>query len=105
MKKLAQGAIATGAGTLAYTVPTGFNTTVKDIVISNTTSGALNITLHFVPSGGSPAASNMLIPTSSVAANAMLQMTGNQVLNSGDYIQAIGSGSGLTMNISGEEYR
>ncbi|KKT61756.1 MAG: hypothetical protein UW55_C0024G0008 [Candidatus Giovannonibacteria bacterium GW2011_GWA2_44_26] len=104
-KKLAQGAIGTGAGTLAYTVPTGYKTRVTDIGISNTTSGALSVKLYFVPSGGSVVAANLFLPDSSIAGNGMLQLAGEQILNAGDYIQAIGSGSGLTMNISGEEYR
>jgi len=104
-KKLATGAIGTGAGTLAYTVPAGYKTRVVDIAISNTTSGALNITLHFVPSGGSPSAATQFIPASSIPANSTLQFYGEQILNPGDFIQAIGSGSGLTMHISGEEFR
>ena len=104
-KKLATGAIGTGAGTLAYTVPMGFRVRVTDIVISNTTTGALNATLHFVPSGGSVSAATQFIPASSIAANSTLQLLGDQILNAGDFIQAIGSGSGLTMHISGEEIR
>ena len=106
-KKLATGAIGTGAGTLAYTVPTGFRTRVTDIAISNTTAGALNATLHFVPSGGSPSAATQFIPASSIAANSTLQLVSEvgQILNAGDFIQAIGSGAGLTMHISGEEFR
>lgn len=105
MKKLAQGAIATGAGTLAYTVPSGFRTAVTDIDICNTTSGALTLALHLVPVGGSAATTNMLCPTITINAYSMFQWSGKQVLNTGDFIRAIGSGTGLTMNISGEENR
>lgn len=105
MKKLAQGAIGTGAGTLAYTVPTGYKTDVVDICISNTTAGALTCTLHLVPSGVAVGATNILLPTVSIAANSILQWTGTQTLMTGDFIQVIGSGAGLTMNITGNEYR
>jgi hypothetical protein len=105
MKRLARGAIGTVAGTLAYTVPNGFQTEVIDINLANTTAGALTCALHFVPSGGSAAASNMLFPTVSIAANTLIQWTGSEVLSAGDFIQAIGSGAGITMNISGEETR
>jgi hypothetical protein len=105
MKKLAQGAIGTGSGTLAYTVPTGFRTDVEDVCLANTTSGTLTCALHLVPTGVSVAASNMMFPTVSIAGNTLVQWTGKQTLNAGDFIQAIGSGSGLTMNISGNEYR
>lgn len=103
-KKLAQGAITTGV-TTAYTVPTGYKTTIFDINISNTTTGALTATLYLVPSGGSAGTTNMLIPGVSLAANSLLQWTGEQNLDAGDTIQVIGSASGLTMNITGKEYR
>lgn len=108
-KKLAHGAIAASSGTLAYTVPSGrefvYQANVTCIDICNTTAGALTIALHLVPVGGTPAASNMLFPAMSIPAYAIMQWTGEQILNAGDYIQAIGSATGLTMNISGEEYR
>ena len=51
MKKLAQGAIGTGSGTLAYTVPTGFKTDIMDINIANTTASPISCALHLVPVG------------------------------------------------------
>jgi len=105
MKRLARGAITTGAGKLAYTVPTGYIAEVKDINIANTTAGALTCLLHLVSSGGTASASNTLLPTVSIAANTLLQWQGGQSLSTGDFIQVIGSGAGLTMNISGEEIR
>jgi len=105
VKKLGQGAITTGAGTLVYTVPTAIRTEVKDIIIANSTAGALTCTLHFVPTGGSPAASNMVLPAKNIAANDIFQWQGIQVLNAGDFIQGIGSSAGITVNITGDEYR
>lgn len=105
MKKLGQGAITTGAGTLIYTVPSGMRTDVTDINIANTTVGALTCALHLVPTGVAVAASNMLFPTVSVPANTLIQWTGIETLNAGDFIQGIGSASGITVNISGVEYR
>ncbi len=105
MKKLAQGAITTGSGTLLYTVPTGIRTEVLDINISNTTSGPLTCALHFVPTGGSAATSNMLFPTVTIPANTIIQWTGIEALNAGDFIQGIGSAAGITVNITGDEGR
>lgn len=105
MKKLAQGGLGTGSGTLLYTVPTGIRTEVLDICIANTTSGALTCALHLVPTGVSVGATNMMFPTVSMAANTLVHWSGVQVLNAGDFIQGIGSGSGLTVNISGRESR
>lgn len=104
-KKLAQGAIGTGAGTLAYTVPISYITEITDIDVCNTTAVALTLALHLVPVGGSAATTNMLCPTITINAYSMFQWSGKQVLNAGDFIRVIGSGSGLTMNISGEESR
>lgn len=105
MKKLGQGAVGTGSGTLFYTVPTGMRTEVMDICIANTTSGGLTCALHLVPTGVAVGTSNMMFPTVNVPANTLVHWSGVQVLNAGDFIQAIGSGSGLTVNISGKEDR
>jgi len=102
MNLLARGAIGIGGGTLAYTVPNGFKTTVRDILISNTTAASKTISLHFVPRGVAVGAGNMFLPAFVIPANDVLSWTGNQALNEGDFIQCIGSASGLTMNISGD---
>lgn len=110
-KKLAQGAIATGGGTLAYTVPTRpkavYVTTVTCIDIANTTTAAITVALHLVPKDGTVGTDNMLLPDISIPAKLTLQWTGEQVLNTGDFIQAKCSGiiAGLTMNITGDEER
>ncbi len=105
MKKLAQGAIATGSGTLAYTVPASYRTDVRTIDVCNTTAAPLTCAIHLVPAGASAATSNMLFPTVTIPGNTMVNWQGIQTLNAGDFIQAIGSASGLTMNITGDEMR
>ena len=105
MKKLGQGAITTGAGTLVYTVPTGIRTEVFDINIANTAATALTCALHLVPVGGSAATTNTLFPTVSIPANTLVHWSGIQCLNAGDFIQGIGSAAGLTVNVTGIEYR
>lgn len=105
MKKLAQGAVGTGSGTLLYTVPTGMRTEVLDINIANTTSGALTCAIHLVPTGVAVAASNMLFPTVTVPGNTVVQWTGVQCLNAGDFLQGIASASGISVNVTGNEYR
>lgn len=104
-KKLAQGAVSTGAGTLLYTVPNGFRASVKNIDISNTTAGNLTATIHLVPVGVAVGTSNMLFPAVLIPANTLIQWTGDQSLSAGDFMQGIGSGSGITINISVDEYR
>jgi hypothetical protein len=102
-KRLGQGAIAVSPGTLLYTVPTSTITTVKDMDIANTTAAALTCLVYFVPSGGSPAAANTVIPNVSIPANTVVKWSGEQILVAGDFIQAIGSAAGITITVSGEE--
>lgn len=105
MKKLAQGAVGTGAGTLLYTVPTDYKCDVQDITISNTTAATISFKLHLVPSGTSVADSNMFVPNVSIPANTFIQWSGTQTLNPTDFIQGIASASGVTISITGNEYR
>ena len=103
--KLGSGGAGTGAGTLLYTVPQGYSTEVVDINIANTTAGTLNCSIHFVVSGGSVATTNALFYQVPILAYSVEHWTGIQTLNSGDFIQAIGSGAGLTLFINGIEGR
>ncbi len=105
MKKLAQGGVGTGSGTLLYTVPTGIRTEVLDINLSNTTSGSLTCALHLVPTGVAVGTSNMLFPTVTIPGNTIVHWDGCEVLNAGDFLQGIASASGITVNITGNEYR
>lgn len=102
--KLGRGALATSPSlTTVYTTPALTRAIVKCIEVCNTTSGALTLNIYLVESGGTAGASNQLISALSIAANSTFQWTGTQVLNTGDLIQANGSGSGLTINASGAE--
>lgn len=105
MKKLFQGAITTGSGTLCYTVPTGICTEVYDVVIANTTTGALTCSLHLVPVGVAVGTSNAMFSSVSIPANTTVHWSGIQCLNAGDFLQGVGSSAGLTLNITGDEAR
>lgn len=107
-KKFAQGAIGTGAGTLAYTMPVSpspiYIGAVIIVDITNTTAAIINVRVHLVPVGGTPSAANALAYDLPVPAYDVMPVLrqGYHVLNAGDFIQCIGSAAGLTMNISGE---
>ncbi len=105
MKKLGQGGITTGSGTLLYTVPRGIRAEVYDVVIANTTSGGLTCSIHLVPTGVAVGATNAMFSSVTIPANTTVHWSGIQCLNAGDFIQGIGSASGLTVNITGNEYR
>ena len=105
MKQLGQSAVGTGAGTTLYTVPTGFQTNMMDIVITNTTSSSISFSIHIVPSGDSASTSNSIFYQVPLSGNTTVQWTGTQHMSAGKFIKAIGSASGITMTISGEESR
>ncbi len=105
MKRIAQSNLGTGTGTLLYTVPSGYKCDVNDVVVANTTSAAITVKLHFVPVGVSVGATNLLFPDVNIPANTMIQWCGTQALNAGDFIQGIGSATGVTVTITGDEYR
>lgn len=101
-KKFVQAAI-TASLTTIYTTPASSQDVLKGIDVANTTASAISVTLHLVPSGGSASATTQLFPTMSIQANSLLHWTGTQVMNTGDFIQAIASATGASINISGLE--
>lgn len=105
MKKLAQAACAVSPGTLLYTVPAGYITDINDIVVSNTNGTDTTITLNMVASGGSPSISNQFFPSALIKANTVMQWTGVQTMNAGDFIQGAGGATGVNVRISGDERR
>lgn len=105
MKRLAQAEVATGGGTLLYTVPTGYRTDMTDVLIANTSSSATTISIYIVPAGGTAAASNSMFPSVVISGNTLVQWTGAQHMDEGDFIQGIAGASGVTVTISGNEIR
>lgn len=103
MKKLFQGAITTGAGTLCYTVPSSAQTDIQDIEICNTANGAIQFTCCLVPSGGSATANNALFWNANISGYSIVQWTGDTMLSAGDFIQCIGGFTGITVTINGAE--
>ena len=97
---LFRGAMTTSTSTL-FTVQSGSQYTVTDIEIANTSAGSLTYSVYLVPSGGTAVAGNALFGTVSIAANTTFQWKGAQVLQAGGTIQAIGSGTALTIHITG----
>lgn len=86
------GVLLTAAATTIYTVPTGFVATMVVINLCNTDLGGTvyQATIHFVPSGGSPADANVVVkqaPSNALKAGVTQDYTLFQFLNSGDTIQ------------------
>lgn len=102
-KRLYVGQPGTTVGTL-YTVPSGYKTIVKNIVLANTTSTDAKITMHFVPSGNSAGNANKVVADYPVSANNTVVIDLSAVLEAGDTIQAVQATAGaVTVYVSGVE--
>ena len=98
-KRLAQGSIGTSNTTLYTAVPDG-KSAILDIMVVNTTSAPINLTMYV----GSASAANVFgWYLSSIPAYSSMQYSGFQVLNQNEALIAVGSANGLTTSISGLE--
>lgn len=101
--KLGQAAIGITTSTL-YTVPAATRTYLKDLDICNTSSTtSQTVTVYLVPSAGTAGAANTLIPGVNIPPNGMFQWSGTQVMDTGDTIQVVSSGTTITISASGGE--
>ncbi len=101
-KPLYSGQPGTG-DTLLYTAPASTSTIIKQITVANTTGTAATITLG-LRSGASLAAANHFLSAKSVAANDTLIIPLTHVLLTTETIRALqGTGSALTVHVSGVE--
>lgn len=104
-KQLAQSNVASTTETTVYTVATGVNCIVKQIVVSNVTASAAVTSLSIVASGGSAGVTNRLYEQMSVPANSSVSFDLSQVMASGGFISVKqGTSSAITTTISGVEF-
>ena|SRR6185312_1712785 len=90
------------------TSPSGFYTTTKKVTVTNVTASATTLTMHKVPSGGTPVDTNMIIdalnvPPNTIAGGSLeIFVAENLTLNPGDTLQAkAGTATAININISG----
>jgi hypothetical protein len=76
---------------------------MQDIMVANTTAGALTYSVYLVPAAGTAGTTNAIFYQVSLAANTSYHWVGQQVLFPGDTIQVQGSAAGLTISISGQQ--
>lgn len=77
---------------------------VKNIFIHNTSSGAVNIKLYNVESGGSAANSNKFFDAD-IAPNGTVLIDSSMVVESQAFLAAVaGAEDSISLNISGVEY-
>lgn len=105
-KRLVAGSQIAASATTYYTA-TNCKTRIDACAVTNTTVGAVTVTLHLVASGGSASASNCVCSAVSVAAGATLIPPGmiGQWIENGGTLQALASAAtSLTLVASGVEF-
>jgi len=98
-KRLAQGSIGTSNTTLYTAVPDG-RSAVLDIMVVNTTSSTINLTMYI---GSASTANAFGWYQTPIPGKTSVQFSGFQILNQNESLLAVGSADGLTTSISGLE--
>ena len=96
----------TNADVTQYTVPANTRTIIDKMTATNTTGGAVTLTVNLVTSAGAAGAANTIISAQSIAGGTayVCPECVNHVLNPGDFISAKASaGASLTYRVSGRE--
>ena len=79
--------------TTYYTAPANTRSLIKKLTFTNTTAGALTVTVYLVPSAGTASATNTLVSARSIGAGetyVCFEAQG-QVLQAGGLLQALAS--------------
>ena len=99
-KRLAQAALTSTLTTVLYTVPASTGTIIKEVVISNTSTSAVPVTLRAAGTG----VANTLFPATSVPANSTVVLALSTVLAAGETITGgAATASVVGVTISGVE--
>lgn len=88
-----------GTALTIYTVPASTTTLVKKMVISNNGGSTGTAKIHHVQSGGSADATNVILPTTSLASNEHGVDDAPFAMAAGDFIAVVGDGTNA-INIS-----
>lgn len=105
-KRLVAGSQLTTSAATYYTA-TNCKARIDACAVTNTSAGAITVTLYLVPPAGTAGASNCIASATSIAAGATYVPPGaiGQWLESGGTLQALASATtSLTLVASGVEY-
>jgi len=102
--KLANPIVLTATPSVFYTCPANIATIVSSLSVANSSANTATFSIYFVPSGGSPGLSNVIIPSGSLPGFSLANFSLGQVMTAGDKIYAEASvanvltlhGSGIT---------
>jgi hypothetical protein len=87
-----------------YTVPASTTTIIKEILLANTTAGAVTASVSVVPSAGTASTSNNILGGVNIDPNSTIVVELHTLLITGDFISAKASaGSAVNIMISGVE--
>jgi len=105
-KRIISGAQLTTSAAAYYTVPSLTKCIVKRLAFCNTTAGAVAVTVHLVPSGGSATDANTVTKTKSVGAYETWvcpEAEGQVIEQLGAIYALAGAGGSITVIGSGVE--
>lgn len=106
-KVMVQGTDAPNAVAAQHTCATNTQEVITHAVFTNHTGGAVTLTAHIVPSGGSATAANKVLDVYSIAANTAYtspELAG-VVLNPGDALHTVAStATAIAQSVSGIVY-
>lgn len=105
-KTLNEGAQLTTAAAIYYTAPALTTAVIKKLTITNSTGGAVSVTIYLVPAAGAAGVTNIVTSAKSILAGAVYEAyeCENHVLMPGDTLQALASANtSLTLKASGIE--
>lgn len=97
---------AENAQTTQYTTPALTRTIIDKMTATNTTAGAVSLSVNLVASSGAAGASNLIVSAQSIPAGQcyLLPEVVGHVLNPGDFISTLASAAtSITIRISGRE--
>lgn len=107
IKPLIQGSLLTNTAAVYYTAPTGTNTRIGQMSITNTDSVPHTVTVYLADNASAPTAADVILPSKTLQANesfVVFQALG-AVVTAGGTIQAIADASGfVTLKASGTEF-
>lgn len=105
-KPLVNAKFAASSANTEYTTPASTRTIIDKCTATNTTGGAVTLSVWLIPSGGSRGNSNKIIDAVSVPANTCKDFSElqNQILGTGDTIDILaGSATSINIKVSGRE--
>ena len=105
-KTLVEGVVAAAANTTQYTAPANTRTLIDKMTATNTTAGAVTLTVNLVPSGGAAAAANTVMSAQSIAAGATYTCpeVAGHTLNPGGFLSTnAGAAGSISVRVSGRE--